>query len=72
MLRRLLFAASNLSEEVPNFWGIVVEFATAGKVQRNSIDSDTAAALLENIHSFDERAFESGACLTHELISWTP
>ena len=71
VLRRLLFAASNLSEEVPNFWGIVVEFATAGKVQCNSIDSDAVAALVNNIHSFDERAFESDASLTHELISLT-
>ena len=72
MLRRLLFAASNLPHEVPNFWGIVVEFATAGKVQRNSIDSDTAAALIDNVRSFDERAFESDAALVRELISWTP
>ena len=71
VLRRLLFAASNLSEEVPDFWGIVVEFATKGKIQRNSINSDTAAALVDNIHSFDERAFESDASLTHELITWT-
>ena len=71
VLRRLLFAASSLSEEVPNFWGIVVEFGTAGRIQRNSIDSDTAAAIVDNIHSFDERAFESDASLTHELIFWT-
>jgi hypothetical protein len=72
VLRRLLFAASNLPHDVPNFWGIVVEFATAGKVQRNSIDSDTAAALIDNVRSFDERAFESDATLVRELLSWTP
>lgn len=72
VLRQLLFAASNLPHEVPNFWRIVVEFATAGKVQRNSIDSDTAAALIDNVCSFDEHASESDAALVRELISWTP
>ena len=72
VLRRLLFAASNLSNEVPNFWGIVVEFATRGKVHRNRIDQDTAAALVENIHEFDERAFESDTILTQQLVTWTP
>ena len=59
VLRRLLFAASTLSAEVPDFWGVVIEFATAGKIQHNSIDADTAAALVDNIHSFETRAFES-------------
>ena len=72
VLRRLLFAASNLPDKVPGFWGIVVEFATAGKVQRNLIDPDTAAALMDNIHMFDECAFESDATLTRELLSWKP
>ena len=60
-----------MPSEVPNFWGIVVEFATACKVQRNS---DTAAALIDNDNnrSFDEHAFESDVALVRELISWTP
>ena len=72
VLRRLVFAASNLPDEVPGFGGIVVEFATAGKVQHNLIDADTVAALMDNIQLFDERAFESDATLTRELVSWKP
>lgn len=72
VLRRLLFAASHLPREVPNFWGYAVEFATAGKVDRNSIDTDTAAALIENIQSFDGRAFETDESLIRQLIGWTP
>lgn len=72
VLRRLLFAASHLPREVPNFWGYAVEFATAGKVDRSSIDTDTAAALIENIQSFDGRAFETDESLIRQLIGWTP
>ena len=49
VLRRL-FAAINLLDEVPGLWGIVVEFATAGKVVHNLIDPETAAALMDTIH----------------------
>jgi hypothetical protein len=72
ILRRLLFAASFLPSEMPNLWGIAVEFATAGKVQRNSIDADTAAALIENISTFDEKAFDTDKDLVQQLSTWTP
>ena len=72
VLRRLLVAASYLPSEIPNFWGIAVEFATAGKVQRNSIDADTAAALVENIRTFDEKAFDTDKALLQQLSIWTP
>ena len=72
VLRRLLFAATYLPHELPNFWGVAVEFATAGKVERNTIDRDTAAALIENIQSFDARAFHTDESLLQQLIGWTP
>ena len=72
VLRRLLFAATQLPRELPNFWGVAVEFATDGKVERNTIDSTTASALVENIHSFDKRAFDTDESLLHQLIGWTP
>ena len=59
VLRRLLFAASFLPSEMLNLWEIAVEFATAGKIQCNSIDADTAAALIENISTFDKKAFDT-------------
>lgn len=72
VLRRLLFASIQLPEELPNRWGIAVEFATDGKVKRNSIDTSTAAALVENILSFDKRAFDTDDSLMLELIGWVP
>ena len=71
VLRRLRFAASYLPE-IPNFGGIAVEFATAGKVERNAIDADTAAAIVENIHTFDQKAFETDNVLFQQLYAWKP
>ena len=72
VLRRLLFAARYLPLEIPNFWGIVVEFATAGKLHRNSINTATAAALIEIIHTFDEKAFDTDKTLLEQLNVWRP
>ena len=51
VLRRLLFAAVFLSPELPMFWEVVVEFATAGKVSKDSVTPDQVRALIENIQS---------------------
>ena len=72
VLRRLLFAASYLPREVPNFWGIAVEFATEGNVQRNTIDVGTAAAIVENIQLFDEKQFDTDRALIQQLSVWKP
>lgn len=72
VLRRLLFAPTHLPCELPNLWGVAVEFATAGKVERNSVDPGTVAALVENIQSFDEQAFATDESLLRQLIGWSP
>ena len=72
VLRRLLFATSIFPRDLPGYWGIVVEFATAGKVQRGVIDPETIAALVENIHTFDKKAFDTDKALFDELRTWTP
>ena len=71
-MRRLLFVAAHLPRELPNFWGIAVEFAIDGKVERNCIDPDTAASIVENIRSFDKCAFETDEGLLQQLIGCTP
>ena len=58
VLRKLLFAASHLPPDLPNLWGIAVEFATAGKVKHNEIDAKTAKSLLDNIEAFDRDALK--------------
>ena len=72
VLRRLLFAATNLPSDLPNVWGIAVEFATVGKVKRNAIDPDTAQSLMENIASFDKCSLNKDHAFLKELINWIP
>lgn len=67
VLRRLLFAAVHLPPELPNFWSLVVEFAT---IQRNPIDPKVAESLIRNIESFDKAALSDDNSLRTELISW--
>ena len=68
VLRKLLFAASHLPPDLPNVWGIAVEFATAGKVKRNDIDAKTAKSLTDNIVAFDRDALKKDDHLMKELV----
>ena len=68
VLRRLLFAAVFLSPELPMFWEVVVEFATAGKVTKGSVTPDQVRALIENIQALNAAAFEGDDMLQKELI----
>ena len=68
VLRRLLFAAVFLSPELPMFWEVVVEFATAGKITKGSVTPDQVRALIENIQALNAAAFEGDDILQKELI----
>ena len=72
VLRKLLFAASHLPSDLPNLWGIAVEFATAGNVKRNEIDAKTAKSLVDNIETFDRDALKKDESLMKELVEWVP
>ena len=69
VLRRLLFAVVFLNPELPMFWGVVLEFATAGKVQKSSITPDQVKAIVENIQALNSAAFETDNSMLKELIS---
>lgn len=68
VLRRLLFAAVFLSPELPMFWGVVVEFATAGEVSKSCITPEQAKVLIENIQALNVAAFQTEHALQKELI----
>ena len=70
VLRRLVFATSHLPRDISNHTGIVVEFATHGKVERNHIIEETAKAIIENIESFDPTAFSTDEDLFKQLLSF--
>ena len=67
-VRRLLFAVVFLSQDVPNFWEIVLEFATAGKVEKSSISKEQIQALVDNIKALNSSAFEIDHLLQKEMI----
>lgn len=67
-LRRLLFAAVNLPPKTPNFWGIVVEFATVGKTERSTVTQEQARVLVENLKALDQEAFSTDQSLLRELV----
>ena len=71
VLRKLLFAATHLPPDMPNLWGIAVEFATAGKVKRNDIDAKIAKSLIDNVEEFDEAALKKDDEILKELAKWT-
>ena len=68
VLRRLLFAVVFLSPDLPMFWGVVLEFATAGKVSKSSITPEQVRVLIENLQSFNAAAFETDDELQKRLI----
>ena len=70
-LRRLLFAVVFLSPELPLFWGIVVEFVTAGKVSKLSVTPEQVKAIVENIDAINSAAFDTDQSLQREMIFLT-
>ena len=68
VLRRLLFAVVFLSQDLPMFWGVVLEFATAGKVSKSSITPEHVRILIENLQTFNATAFETDYELHKQLI----
>ena len=68
VLQRLLFAVVFLSPELPMFWGVVVEFATAGEVSKSCITPEQAKVLIENIQALNMAAFQTEHALQKELI----
>lgn len=68
-LRRMLFAAAYLPPKTPNFWGIVIEFATMGKTARDTLTQEQARILIENMKALDEAAFHTDIMLMKELFA---
>lgn len=69
VLRRLLFAAVFLSPDLPEFWAVVVEFATEGKISKCSVTPQQVKTLIENIQVLNASAFRPDCELLKELIS---
>ena len=70
VVRRLLFATASLPQDLPNMWGIAVEFATRGKESRNAVTPQQAKLLVENLRELDSLAFASDRQLLQELVEF--
>jgi hypothetical protein len=68
VVRRQLFVVVFLTPDLPIYWGLVIEFATAGKVSRSSVTPDQVKALIENIETLDATAFQTDHALQREMI----
>lgn len=68
VLRRLLFAAVFLSPQLPEFWGLVVEFATLGKDSAQSVTPEQARVFTENIRLLNAKAFDTDEDLLKEIL----
>lgn len=70
VLRRFLFAAATLPPDLPNLWGVAVEFATRGKESRNVISPKQAQVFVENLHELDSAAFSTDKQLFKDLAGF--
>ena len=68
VLRRLLFAVSQLPHDLPDLWKVALEFATKGKEDK-VYDSKTTQLILKNLEKIDFAAFQDDKTLFFELIA---
>ena len=69
VLRRMLFATSNLPPELPNYWDTVASFGCLGRSSdQQKITPDLAQMAMENLKVLDADAFCTDGSLNKELV----
>ena len=69
VLRRMLFATSNLPPELPYYWDTVASFGCLGcSSDQQKITPDLAQMAMENLKVLDANAFCTDASLNKELV----
>ena len=58
---------SQLPQDLPNLWGIAVEFATQGKGSRNQVTSEQVQVFVDNIQALDATVFQTDNVILQEL-----
>lgn len=69
VLRRLLFAVAYLPSDLPDLWGVAVEFATRTKA-KSTITAAQARVFVENLQELDRVAFSTDRKLLQELLTF--
>ena len=68
VLRRLLFALSQLSNDLPDVWKLAMEFATKDK-EGSIMDSERTRLMLKNLEEIDISAYSDDRSLFFELLA---
>ena len=68
VLRRLLFAVVHHPQDLPNYWGVALEYATKGKESKSVVTTEQAQMLVENLQDLDAMAFATDRRLLQELM----
>ena len=68
VFRRMLFGATFLPEDLPNFWEVIVKFGTQGR-HTEGINVKETKLLFQNMKELDCTAFATDQELFSELVS---
>lgn len=69
LVRRMLFASSNLPKDLPHFWDVVTTFANQGASCEMKVSSNAARMAMENMKLLHPKAFTSEVDLMKELLT---
>ena len=61
---------SHLPIDLPNLWGVALEFATKGQEHRSTLTAQNAQLLVENMQELDAMAFATDRKLLHDLMAF--
>ena len=67
VLRRMLFASTYLSCDMPHYWEVVASFSNQGS--NENVSASQVKLLMENLEILNQQAFSSDLVLTKELLS---
>lgn len=67
--RRMIFAASFLPQDIPNYWDIVAEFANQSNPGESRITKESAKVVVENLQVLKPKVFSADLSLKNELIN---
>ena len=67
VLRRMLFASTYFSCDMPHYWEVVASFSNQGN--NENVSASQVKLLMENLEILNQQAFSSDLVLTRELLS---
>ena len=69
VVRRMIFATSFLSPELPHYWDIIAKFANQDSPTSSAVTPQAAKIRMENLQVLNNEAFITDEVLTRKLIN---